>query len=90
MIRSKVERSSSAVTDDARRHWDRNLDLLLVTVNDEDFPVCLDIQDGLRSGAQACVTFGRNEPALGHYHHAIRETLQLKEIAPPARTTGDR
>ncbi len=64
-----------AVTDKAKRHWERNMDLLMRTVDDEDFPVCLDIQRGLGSGAQTHTTFGRNEPALAHYHRNIQEAV---------------
>lgn len=64
-----------AVTDKAKRHWERNMDLLMRTVEEEDFPVCLDIQRGLGSGAQTHITFGRNEPALAHYHRNIQEAV---------------
>lgn len=64
-----------AVTDKAKGHWERNMDLLMRTVDVEDFPVCLDIQRGLTAGAQTHITFGRNEPALGHYHRSIQEAL---------------
>lgn len=65
------------VTDKARRHWERNFDLLMRTVDDEDFPVCLDIQKGFGAGAQKHITFGRNEPALGHHHKSLREFLGI-------------
>ena len=64
-----------ADTDKAKGYWDRNMDLLMRTVDAEDFPVCLDIQRGFAAGAQAHVTFGRNEPALGHYHRNIQQAL---------------
>jgi phenylpropionate dioxygenase-like ring-hydroxylating dioxygenase large terminal subunit len=64
-----------AVTDKEKRHWDRNMDLLMRTVDAEDFPVCLDIQRGFAAGAQQHITFGRNEPALGHYHRNIQSAL---------------
>ena len=66
-----------AVTDKEKRHWDRNMDLLMRTVDAEDFPVCLDIQRGFGAQAQEHVTFGRNEPGLGHYHANIRAALGL-------------
>jgi len=65
------------VTDKDKRHWERNLDLLMRTVEAEDFPVCLDIQRGFAAGAQSHITFGRNEPALGHYHCSLRQALGL-------------
>ncbi|MGE0848370.1 MAG: SRPBCC family protein [Hyphomicrobiaceae bacterium] len=64
-------------SDKARRHWERNFDLLMRTVDAEDFPVCLDIQRGFGAGAQPHITFGRNEPALGHYHGSLRKALGL-------------
>jgi phenylpropionate dioxygenase-like ring-hydroxylating dioxygenase large terminal subunit len=66
-----------ADTDKSRRYWDRNMDLLMRTVDAEDFPVCLDIQRGLTAGAQTHITFGRNEPALGHYHRSLQAALGL-------------
>ena len=62
-------------TDKAKQYWDRNMDLLMRTVDAEDFPVCLDIQRGFAAGAQAHITFGRNEPALGHYHRSLQGAL---------------
>lgn len=64
-----------AATDSARRHWDRNWDLLLRTTLGEDFVVAAGIQQGLASGTQTRVTYGRNEPALQHFHRALREAL---------------
>jgi nitrite reductase/ring-hydroxylating ferredoxin subunit len=72
-----------ADTDKARRHWERNFDLLMATVEAEDFPVCLDIQRGFGAGAQDHITFGRNEPALAHYHWSLRQALGFE--AEPAR-----
>jgi nitrite reductase/ring-hydroxylating ferredoxin subunit len=66
---------TAAITDQERRHWDRNFDLLMQTVDAEDFPVCVDIQRGFNASAQHYITFGRNEPALGHYHHSLQAAL---------------
>ena len=65
-----------ATTEKARLHWEKNLDLLLRTVELEDFPLGEDIQRGFHSGAQDHITFGRNEPCLAHYHRAIKNALQ--------------
>src|SRR5690606_23728490 len=64
-----------AETDSARRHWDRNFDLLMATVDAEDFPVGERIQQGFYAGAQPHIIFGRNEPALQHFHRSIRAAL---------------
>ena len=59
----------------AKEHWDRNFNLLMATVEMEDFPTCEGMQIGFRSGAQDAITFGRNEPALQHFHKSIRAAL---------------
>jgi phenylpropionate dioxygenase-like ring-hydroxylating dioxygenase large terminal subunit len=62
-------------TDSAKRHWDNNFDLLMATVELEDFPTCEGMQKGFLSGAQDRVVFGRNEPALQHFHRGVAESL---------------
>ncbi|HVC52252.1 MAG TPA: SRPBCC family protein [Stellaceae bacterium] len=59
----------------ARRHWENNFNLLMATVEREDFPTCEGMQRGFHSPAQDAITFGRNEPALQHYHKSIRAAL---------------
>ena len=64
-----------ALTESAKGHWDRNMDLLMSIVLEEDFPNGENIQQSFYSGAQEHVTYGRNEPALGHYHESIKRHL---------------
>jgi phenylpropionate dioxygenase-like ring-hydroxylating dioxygenase large terminal subunit len=59
----------------SKEHWDRNFDLLMATVEMEDFPTCEGMQKGFGSGAQDAITFGRNEPALQHFHKSIKAAL---------------
>jgi hypothetical protein len=61
--------------DSAKRHWDNNFNLLMATVETEDFPTCEGMQRGFRAGAQDSIVFGRNEPALQHYHRSITAAL---------------
>jgi hypothetical protein len=35
------------------------------------------IQQSFRSGAQEHITFGRNEPALHHFHRTVRKALDM-------------
>jgi nitrite reductase/ring-hydroxylating ferredoxin subunit len=65
-----------ATSDSAHRHWERNLDLLLRTVEDEDFPTGETIQFGFSSGAQDHVTYGRNEPALAHFETSVTRAVE--------------
>ena len=71
-----------ATTDKARRHWDNNMDLLMKTVLDEDFPVGKTIQANFHTGAQAHVIYGRNEPAIAHFHRMLREGMGIDEPRP--------
>src|SRR3954470_23129326 len=64
-------------TDEERIHWDKNMQLVLDVVTGEDFPAGRSIQLGLTSGAQTHTVFGRNEPAMIHYHQSMRTALGL-------------
>ncbi len=64
--------------EEERTHWDKNMQLILDIVTGEDFPAGRTIQIGLTSGAQTQLVFGRNEPALIHYHQAMGSALGLE------------
>ena len=66
-----------AMTDSVKLHWDRNMDLTIRTVDEEDFPVGEGIQSGFPSGAQTELVFGRNEPALAHFQRSINEAVAI-------------
>ena len=53
------------------------MQLVLNVVTGEDFSVGRTIQAGLQSGAQTHTVFGRNEPAMIHYHRSLRAALDL-------------
>jgi phenylpropionate dioxygenase-like ring-hydroxylating dioxygenase large terminal subunit len=72
-----------ALSDSARRHWNNNFDLIMATVEKQDFPISEGIQRGFYSGAQDEIVFGRNEPALQHCHRAIKAALSLLDKAAP-------
>ncbi|MBK8956919.1 MAG: Rieske 2Fe-2S domain-containing protein [Proteobacteria bacterium] len=59
----------------ARRHWDKNMDLVVHVVEKEDFPIGEGIQHGFHSGAQSSILFGRNEPGLIHFHRSVSAAL---------------
>jgi phenylpropionate dioxygenase-like ring-hydroxylating dioxygenase large terminal subunit len=59
----------------AQRHWRKNLDLLLQVTTTEDFPQCERIQADLAAGALDALVFGRNEPALAHFHRSLAALL---------------
>ena len=49
-------------------------------IRDEDYWVAASAHKGALSGAQDHVTFGRNEPALHHYHNTYREALNMAPL----------
>ena len=50
-------------------------------IRDEDYVAAAASQVGAESGLQETVVFGRNEPALHHYHNTYREALGM-ELLP--------
>lgn len=66
------------VPDDSHRsdaYWQKNFDLLVDVTDTEDFATAAGIQRGYRTRAQQHVVFGRNEPALQHFHGSIDQLL---------------
>jgi phenylpropionate dioxygenase-like ring-hydroxylating dioxygenase large terminal subunit len=49
-------------------------------IRDEDYVAAASSHRGATSGAQEYVTFGRNEPALHHYHNTYNEALGLEPL----------
>jgi hypothetical protein len=67
-------------------HWRKNMQLVLDVVTGEDLPAGRTIQAGVTSGAQSHTVFGRNEPAMIHYHRSLRAALDLE--AADGETAG--
>jgi phenylpropionate dioxygenase-like ring-hydroxylating dioxygenase large terminal subunit len=65
----------AAEDEKARRHFQRNFDLLLRVSAEEDFRLCERIQRGFAASDRP-VVFGRNEPGLAHYHRMIAAALE--------------
>ncbi len=49
-------------------------------IRDEDYAVAAAAQLGAESGLQDYVLFGRNEPALHHYHNTYRAALGMEPL----------
>ena len=77
IMRVSLYTPEPATSESARKHWDRNFDLLTATVEKEDFPLGEGIQKGFHSHAQDAIHFGRNEPALQHFHKSIKQALGM-------------
>lgn len=76
-------------TEDEKRHWDANMDLVVRVVTTEDFPAGRTMQIGFGSAAQSHIVYGRNEPALAHYHKSVRRALGLAVDDGPARIAAE-
>ncbi|MDE0581313.1 MAG: aromatic ring-hydroxylating dioxygenase subunit alpha [bacterium] len=64
-------------TDEEQKVAEQFSALVLQAVRDEDYWVGFQIQNALKSGATSEVLFGRNEPSLQHYHHAVERYAEL-------------
>jgi len=64
-----------ATTEKAVRYWEANIRLAIAAVDQEDFRLGEGIQRNLASGAQNHVVYGRNEPALIHFHRSLARAL---------------
>ena len=78
-----------ATTDSARRHWKNNMDLLMATVLEEDFPLTTNMQQDFHVGHEHIV-FGKNEPALQHFHKTLEKSLRSDRARDPDRRSGHR
>jgi phenylpropionate dioxygenase-like ring-hydroxylating dioxygenase large terminal subunit len=58
-------------------YWEKNRDIAIRTVMEEDFPLGERMQIGFESGATEEVIYGRNEPSLVHFHRSIRTALSV-------------
>ena len=61
----------------AIRHWDNNFNLALNAVVKEDFPLGENVQKGFYAAPKRTIIFGKNEPALQHFHKQIKLDLNL-------------
>ena len=58
--------------------WDKNWKILMGTVEEEDWIASRDIQNGIAGGGQTHFVFGRNEPALQHFHQQISAAVAAR------------
>jgi len=64
-----------ADSDRSDAYWEKNRDIAIRTVMEEDFPLGERMQIGFESGGTEEVIYGRNEPSLVHFHSSIRNAL---------------
>ena len=64
---------SADLVERERARWDKNWKIIMDTVKQEDWPNAAGIQAGLET--QETFVFGRNEPALQHFHRSLARAL---------------
>ena len=87
--RSQISFYLDPAIEAAARAGSRNIDIEDITqrmrgfaevIRDEDYVAAAGAHRGATSGAQEYVTFGRNEPALHHYHNTYRAALGMPQL----------
>lgn len=73
MVRKKPE------TEAEKRDADEFAEVTISAIRDEDYPINEGVSVSLLSGRAANMVFGRNEPALQHYHRTLEATLNHTE-----------
>jgi len=67
----------------ARRHFQKNFDLLVGVIDREDFEIAAGAQRSMETGLAAEVVYGRNEPGLAHFHGSMAAALDEGASRPP-------
>jgi hypothetical protein len=70
-------------TEGARRHFQANWDLLLRTVEEEDFHIGEQMQRGFHAAGHAGVVYGRNEPGVAHFERMIAAAVGINAASDP-------
>ena len=77
-ITSLIPKPASQLSETETQHWQRNLDISLVTL-DEDFVLGEAIHSNMQSGANEYLTFGRNESALRNFNDWVNRQCGLPD-----------
>lgn len=73
-----------ATSDAETLHWDKNWQVLMKTVLEEDFVIAETIQHGFASGVRSHAVFGRQEATLQHYHQMLEQEMTGGAATPLA------
>lgn len=75
LVSTSLYAPESIDSEQAKKHWKKNLDMLLQVTESEDFPMMANIHAALATGALKEVTYGKIEPALSFFHKSINQLL---------------
>ena len=76
VARASLLAPTPPTTEAEQRHWDKNWEVLMNTVLNEDFVVARTMQGNFSSGARSHAVFGRQEATLQHYHRTLEHELE--------------
>lgn len=76
ITRQTVLAAHKPVTDEEKQVTASFSEVVLKAVRDEDYVIGQGIQEGLKSGGNQSLIFGRNEPAVQHFHKMIAEFMR--------------
>jgi hypothetical protein len=75
LVSTSLYAPESVNSEQAKKHWKKNLDMLLQVTESEDFPMMANIHAALAAGALKEVIYGKIEPALSFFHKSINQLL---------------
>lgn len=75
ITRQSVLSARVPVTAEDKQATERFSQMVLQAVRDEDYAIGFRVQSGLKSGGNKSFLYGRNEPAVQHYHHAVARAM---------------
>ena len=75
-----IEMARSAETREFYENVEQRMQGFAEVIQLEDYVAAASSHQGILSGAQEYLTFGRNEPALHHYHNTYREALGMPPL----------
>ena len=98
--REVLDRSKEAATFDRNAVYDPDnrsglgsveatMEVFKSTIEQEDYLMGETTQRAAESGILEYVQFGRNEPALHHYHNSFREALNLPPLERVGQDSGE-
>ena len=64
------------VTDEQKKATADFAQIVLSAVRDEDYAIGAGVQAGLSSNGNRSFTFGRNEPAVQHFHRMVAQFME--------------
>lgn len=79
ITRQTILAAKKPETDEERRRADEFAETMIRAIRDEDYPINFGVQESLASGRQESVLFGRNEPALQHFHRTLAHFMDASD-----------